>query len=298
MNGQEKFTRPTTVAEMLERMENFATDEGWQKGENYNPDPSDVFIVTPPKCGTTWMQQIVHGLRTRGSMDFDEICQVIPWLHMAHDCGMDIYAPQPARPHAFKTHVPLTENPQGGKYIVLLRNPHDALISHYYFFEGFFFEKGSITLEDFAREYYYPRRAIFNHIKSLWGRHKDENVLPLCYENMKADLPRTVERVAEFTGIVLDDELKDIVVRQADIKFMQTNEHQFEDHIIRKYRSAAMKLPMDGQLSKVRDGQVGTAKVQLSDTIKNELDEIWKDEITPVTGLNSYEDLRKELMLM
>ena len=295
MNGQEKFTRPTTIAEMLERMENFATDEGWQSGANYKPDPTDVFIVTPAKCGTTWMQQIVHGLRTRGSMDFEEICEVIPWLHLAHDCGMDIYAPQPARPHAFKTHVPLTENPQGGKYIVILRNPHDALISHYRFFEGFFFEKGSISLDAFAQEYYYPRSAIFNHIKSLWGRHKDEDVLPLCYENMKADLPHTVERVAKFIGIPLDDELKEIVVRQSDIKFMQEHENQFEDHIIRKHRSAAMKLPMDGQLSKVRDGQVGAAKLKVPDDIKNELDKIWEKEILPLTGFHSYEDFQQAL---
>jgi hypothetical protein len=278
-------------------MENFATNEGWQGGTNYKPDPTDVFIVTPPKCGTTWMQQIVHGLRTYGSMDFDEICQVVPWLHMAHDCGLDIYAPQPARPHAFKTHTPLLENPQGGKYIIVLRNPYDALVSHYYFFEGFFFEKGTIDIETFAREFYMPRRAIFNHIKSMWGRHRNADVLPLCYENMKADLPRTVECVAEFIGVSLDDELKDIVVRQSDITFMQAHEHQFEDHIIRKYRSAAMRLPMDGQLSKVRDGQVGTAKVKLPDAIKVELDEIWQNEITPMTGLNSYEDLRKELMI-
>jgi len=38
--------------------------------------------VTPPKCGTTWMQQIVHGLRTRGSMDFNEITRVVPFLYL------------------------------------------------------------------------------------------------------------------------------------------------------------------------------------------------------------------------
>ncbi len=298
MSEQKPFTRPTTVTEMLERMENFSTDEGWQKGLDYKPNPSEVFIVTPPKCGTTWMQQIVHGLRTRGSMDFDEITQVIPWINMAHDCGIDINAPQVASPRAFKTHSTLKESPKGGKYIVILRNPHDALISHYYFFEGFFFEKGSIDLETFAREYYIPRQMIFKHILALWGRHKDENVLALCYENMKADLPKTVERVAEFTGIPLDDELKEIVIRQSDIKFMQAHEDQFEDHIIRTKRGPAMRLPAGGQLSKVRDGQAGSGKLTLPEHIKQELDTIWKDQITPATGLNSYEDLRKELMLM
>lgn len=293
----EIYTRPTTILEMQARMESFATEDGWQKGLNYKPDPTDVFIVTPPKCGTTWMQQIVHGLRTRGSMDFDEICRVIPWINMAHDCGIDIYAPQVAQPRAFKTHSTLDEAPKGGKYIVVLRNPHDALISHYYFFEGFFFEKGSIDIETFAREFYIPRRAVFNHITALWDRRKDGNVLPLCYENMKTDLPQTIERIAEFIGVPLDDDLREIVLRQSDIKFMQAHENQFEDHVIRKARSAAMKLPLDGQLSKVRDGQAGSAKLLLPQHIKQELDEIWQNELTPKIGLRSYDDLRRELAI-
>jgi hypothetical protein len=296
MSDQEIYSRPTTIKEMQERMENFATDEGWQRGLAYKPDPSDVFIVTPPKCGTTWMQQIVHGLRTRGSMNFDEITRVVPWINMAHDMGIDIYQPQVAHPRAFKTHDTMDEVPKGGKYIVILRNPHDALLSHYYFFEGFFFEKGSIDVETFAREYYLPGRAVFKHILALWERRKDGDVLPLCYENMKADLPRTVERVAEFIGIPLDDALREIVTKQSDIKFMQAHEDQFEDHILRQKRSAAMKLPLDGQLSKVRDGQVGSAKVSLPESIKLELDAVWQNEITSKTGLNSYEDLRRELV--
>jgi len=298
MIQQETYTRPTTIPEMQERMKNFSTPEGWQRGLDYKPDPTDVFIVTPPKCGTTWMQQIVHGLRTRGSMDFDEITRVVPWINMAHDSGIDIYAPQVAHPRAFKTHDTLDEVPKGGKYICVVRDPQDALLSHYYFLEGFFFEKGSIDIETFAREFYIPRRAVFNHITALWDRREDENVLPLCYENMKTDLTGTIEKVASFIGIPLDDELKQIVCRQSNIKFMQEHKAQFEDHLIRKARSASMRLPLDGQLNKVRNGQVGESKEGVSDEIKHELDKVWQEEITAKIGLTSYDDLRHELMVM
>ncbi len=291
-----ELKRPTNIEDMHERMKNFSTPEGWQHGLDYQPNPSDVFIVTPPKCGTTWMQQIVHGLRTRGSMDFDEISRVVPWINMAHDIGIDIYEPQVAHPRAFKTHSTLYEAPKGGKYIVVLRDPNDALLSHYHFFEGMFFEKGTISLEIFARENFIPNRNVWKHIIALWDRRRDEDVLPLCYENMKADLPRTIERVADFIGIPLDDELKQIVVKQSDIKFMQEHKHQFEDHIIRKMRGPVMGLPLDGQLNKVRNGQVGESKSGVPDEIKKELDDIWHEEITLKIGLNSYEDLRKELV--
>jgi hypothetical protein len=291
------FKRPTTIAEMHERFKNFATSEGWQRGLDYKPDPTDVFIVTPPKCGTTWMQQIVHGLRTRGSMDFDEITRVVPWINMAHDMGIDIEAPQVAHPRAFKTHTTLDEVPRGGKYIVIVRDPCDALLSDYHFMEGMFFEKGSISLETFAREEFIPGHDIHKHIMAFWHRRGDEDLLPLCYENMKADLPRSVEKVAQFIGISLDEELKQIVLRQSDIKFMQEHKDQFEDHIIRKARGAAMELPPDGRLNKVRNGLVGEAKQVVPDAIRQDLDDLWQKEITLKIGLNSYEELRNQLIV-
>ena len=295
MDNPQNFKRPTSIKEMQERFENFATNEGWQHGLSYKADPTDVFIVTPAKCGTTWMQQIVHGLRTRGSMDFDEITRVVPWINMAYDTGIDIYAPQVARPHAFKTHTRLDEVPKGGKYVVIVRDPADALVSDYYFMEEMFFEKGTISLEQFAREEFIAFQDIHKHILAFWDRRNDSDVLPLCYENMKADLLRTVERVAAFIGISLDEELKEIVVRQSDIKFMQEHKDQFEDHIIRRARSEAMRLPLDGRLNKVRNGQVGESRERVPDEIRKELDAVWREVVTSKTGLQSYEDLRKEL---
>ncbi|HAV77837.1 MAG TPA: sulfotransferase [Anaerolineae bacterium] len=294
--NQNTYKRPTSITEMQERMKNFSTTEGWQRGLDYKPAPTDVFIVTPPKCGTTWMQQIVHGLRTRGSMDFDEISRVVPWINMAHDTGIDIHAPQAADPRAFKTHSTLDEVPKGGKYIVILRDPKDALLSHYHFFEDFFFEKGSIDIETFAREHYIPGRDVHKHVTALWDKRSDERVLPLLFEHMKADLSGTIDKVADFIGIDLDEELKQIVLKQSDIKFMQAHKDQFEDHLIRKARSEAMRLPLDGQLNKVRNGQVGESNDVVPEHIKKELDDVWQTDVAPVTGLKSYEVLKNELM--
>ncbi|HMD80614.1 MAG TPA: sulfotransferase domain-containing protein, partial [Anaerolineales bacterium] len=200
-----------------------------------------------------------------------------------------------ARPHAFKTHTKLDEVPKGGKYIVIVREPCDALVSDYHFMEDMFFEKGSISLEEFAREEFIPNHDIHRHILAFWDRRNDKDVLPLCYENMKVNLPRTIEKVAEFIDIPLDDELREIILRQSDIKFMQEHKEQFEDHIIRKARSEAMRLPLDGQLNKVRRGQVGESRERVPDEIRNELETVWQEVVMPKTGLDSYEELRKEL---
>ena len=289
--------RATSVPEILAKFENFRTPEGEAHGLAYQPDSTDVFIVTPAKCGTTWMQQIVHGLRTRGSMDFDEITRVVPWIEMAKDMGIDIYAPQAAKPRAFKTHRNLNDLPRGGKYISVIRDPKDAMLSLYRFFEGWIFEKGSISLEEFALQFYIGTdgRGYWDHIHALWDRRNDPDVLPLCYENMKQDLSGAVETVADFMEIELDDELKDVVVKQSDFKFMNEHNHKFDDHIVRETRNAICNIPPDGTTSKVKNGNVGESKLHVSQEVLDTFDRIWQEEITATIGVMSYEDLRNQL---
>ncbi|MEL6992952.1 MAG: sulfotransferase domain-containing protein, partial [Pseudomonadota bacterium] len=69
------MARPTNLAE-YEALTGFMSDESLAIGLAYRPEPTDIFISPYSKCGTTWMQQIVHGLRSGGSMDFEEITQV------------------------------------------------------------------------------------------------------------------------------------------------------------------------------------------------------------------------------
>jgi hypothetical protein len=63
--------RATDFDDFRARLGSMITDEGVARGLAFQLRPSDVVISPFGKCGTTWLQQIVHGLRTRGDMDFD-----------------------------------------------------------------------------------------------------------------------------------------------------------------------------------------------------------------------------------
>ena len=83
---------------MKEKVSKCESEKGRLKGLNFKPRESDVFIVTSPKCGTTWMQQIVHQLRSGGDMEFNDIYDVIPYIEVAHDYHLDLEAEQRAKP--------------------------------------------------------------------------------------------------------------------------------------------------------------------------------------------------------
>ncbi|MEM7335431.1 MAG: sulfotransferase domain-containing protein, partial [Chloroflexota bacterium] len=66
MTNNQKRTRPTTLEEYNSRFDGLVTEHGRNIGLNFQPDPTDIIITPYAKSGTTWLQQIVHGLRTRG----------------------------------------------------------------------------------------------------------------------------------------------------------------------------------------------------------------------------------------
>jgi hypothetical protein len=98
-------------------------------GRSFRPRPSDVFVVTYPKCGTTWVTQICHALRTNANMNFGEITEVCPWDILAKDCKQDLDDDQVASPRVFKSHESYASVAKGGKYIYVARDPGDAFFS-------------------------------------------------------------------------------------------------------------------------------------------------------------------------
>lgn len=296
MPGQQK--RPTTVEELRRCLALFPSPESLRASLSFKPRPTDVIAAAYPKCGMTWLQQILHGLRTGGSMDFDEITAVSPWLELALDMGLDPAAPQPADPRMFKSHLMWDEVPKGGRYICVLRDPRDVLVSTYRFYEGWRFETGSIPLPVFARDFFMlhtGRRRYWDHAASWWEQRSRPDVLMLCYEDMKKNLPEAVREVARFIGRPVDDVLLDVVVRQSSVEFMQAHRRKFDDHLVQQATNAACGLPPGGESWKVRTGRVGDHERELPRDVRDEMDAVWRREIGARFGLPTYAALRAQL---
>jgi len=289
--------RPRTIKELERMWEDFWDDDARARGLAFTPRPSDVIITPFSKCGTTLLQHIAHGLRSGGSLDFDEINAVSPWIEIAEDVGWDLDAEQGATPRLFKSHAAFTDIPKGARYIVAFRHFNDAFVSLYRFFEGWFFEPGCIGIDELARWRFAPEKVAdqgyFHHLASWWEQRANPDVLLLCYEDMIADIPQTVARVGEFLGIAHDAELFALVSRQASRDFMLGISDKFnERHLVEKGGArAGLPPPIDSK--KVTAGARDDARYRLRPELREMFAGYWREIITARFGFANYEALRR-----
>jgi aryl sulfotransferase len=264
--------------------------------------PSDVVIATFPKSGTTWAQQICHGLRSRGDMDFEEITFAVPWIERGHLFGIDASAPQRfAPPRMFKTHLEYTNLGKGARALHVIRDPKDVLVSYYRFLSHAIIDPAAISIDVFADVWLFsdlvaergsadgpPGPNLYNywrHLIDWWQARDHAPVLTLAYENLQRDLPGHVARIAEFVGIDAGRALLDLATRQATFEFMAAHRTQFSDRI----------PETQIRFAKVVDGAVGAHRAHVSPALAARIDDAWRRYVTPVLDCASYEALVQTL---
>ena len=289
----QKPKRAESLKELEEIQGKLFSPEEFGKGLKLKLRPDDVIISPFGKSGTTWLQQIVHTLRTRGDMDFDDISRVVPWIETSSALGIDLDAEQKSNPRAFKSHLDYETIPKGGKYIVSIRNPEDALNSMHKFMEGWFIEPGSISLEEFALKRFIASQSYWKHLASWWTHRNDTNVLMLCYEQMTVDPDALIRRVAEFIDVPLDDELLAITLEHSSFSYMLEHKDRFDDALMRALSETKANLPKGSDSSKVRKGKIG--ENSMPEVVQAELNEKWRKLIKETLGFVNYAELVAEL---
>jgi hypothetical protein len=289
--------RARSVAEWLPMaVQVFDGDEIAASIASWQPRASDVVISPFAKCGTTWLQQTFHTLRTRGDMDFDDISRVVPWIETSRALDIDLEAPQRAGPRGFKSHLPYDRLPGGARAVVSLRDPKDALVSFYRFMEGWFLEPGAVSIAEFAAVWIARAGGdggYWHHLTSWWEQRDNPDVLLLSYEHMTADPALHVRKLAAFCGIALDEPLLVLTLERSSLTFMLRHKDKFDDLGMRTMSERRCHLPPGSDSAKVRTG--GKHARELSPELIAELDAIWTKTVTPRLGFADYASLEKEL---
>ena len=290
-------SRPTTLAAMRKRMQHFRSDESERRADETRVLATDVFIATYPKCGTTLLQQMLHTLRTRGDMSFDEITEVVPWFESAWDIGIDPGAEQIASPRVFKTHRPADKLSDVGLFIHITRDPLSLADSFYRFFSGWAFESGSISIDEFAQNMILGGTAsglYWHHLLTWWSRRHEKNVLFLCYEDFLDDPLTVIARVANHVDITLDPELAEMTLQHTSLDFMRTHAGKFDDHLLREHLDPILGLPPGGETHKV--SPTGVQRSQLSASVRDLFKQRWQETIGQTLNIRNYDELRRAVM--
>jgi peroxiredoxin len=226
--------------------------------EEFVPRPDDIFIVTYPRSGTTWMQMILYQLTTQGSMNFPHITQVSPWFERSLKDGA-AYDALPV-PRVFKSNLSYRKIPKGScKYIYVARDGKDVAVSYYHFYTTHMGFKD--TFDEFFQRFLRGQvqyGSWFRHVRGWWEHRDAPNVLFLRYEDLTADLPGSLRKISAFCGFPIAPERWPGILERCSFAFMKRHESQFDPLTAMLYEQGFRPN------SHLRQGRVGAGGGRLS----------------------------------
>lgn len=212
----------------------------------FQPRADDIFVCTPPKCGTTWTQAICANL-IFGKADFEgKITDISPWIDSKIESEEICARVLKAQTHRrfIKTHTPLDGIPyfESCEYLIVYRDPRDAYFSIRNHLrnmrntpdmpqlaedpkEGFVawvespFKEGvgdQRSLEAFTR-----------HYLSFWKFRHLENFHFFHYSDMKRDLDAAIRQIAAILNIAITDSRVEEISKAVSFKEMKKKASAF-----------------------------------------------------------------------
>ncbi|XP_069997628.1 sulfotransferase 1A3 [Penaeus vannamei] len=229
---------------------------------NYKFQADDVLVMTFPRSGTTWTQEIVWTMRNQLDLDtaaevpldtrvpFLELDSIIP-VHIRPPSGdaegfwrlqpatnplaKDVYLDQVdalASPRTIKTHLPLSllspdlVNSCKLQVVYVARNPKDVSVSFYHqqrlVKAAEYVGSFHEYIVDFWCQDHLLRAPYWSHLAEGWARRHHPNVLFLFYEDMKEDFLRELGRLNSFLGTGLTESQLQTVARHASFSGMKS----------------------------------------------------------------------------
>ncbi|XP_058805332.1 sulfotransferase 1C4-like [Phymastichus coffea] len=226
---------------------------------NFEVNRDDTWIVTYPRSGTTWTQELIwllsHDLNfetaksvplvkrfpflelsmaindscLKGIRDENKANPEIQCLMSNVELTYEIARSMPT-PRFIKTHFPLSLMPNilnsNCKVVYVARNPKDMAVSYYHFHK-------TVKAYDYCGDFetfwnYFQNDKVswspyWEHLKEGWKHRHDPNFLFLFYEEMNHDLLAASKRVAKFLGKSYTDEQYEKLVDHLTFSNLQNN---------------------------------------------------------------------------
>ncbi|CAJ1049798.1 sulfotransferase family 5A%2C member 1 [Xyrichtys novacula] len=224
---------------------------------------SDILIVSYPKSGTTWMQEIVSLIFSKGDPHLSQNVPNwarCPWLEQYY--FSEVLGSSPRAPRVITTHLPyhlLGPALVGSKarVIYVSRNPKDVVVSFYHFHKmaNFLPEAGSFP--EFLNRFLEGTLSYgswFDHVEGWTSQTAStNNLLHITYEEMLLGLHGAIKRVSSFLKCpLLEDEVNNCV-KHSSFNSMKHNK-------MVNYTMVAQEIMDHSKGSFMRKGKIGDWK--------------------------------------
>ncbi|XP_008811045.2 flavonol 3-sulfotransferase-like [Phoenix dactylifera] len=191
--------------------------------QRFKARPDDLFLVSFPKSGTTWLKALVFATMTRKQYPLARH----PLLSLnPHDCvayieerfaiGQASKVEALPSPRILSTHMPyslLQDSVAGSgcRIIYIARDPKDALVSFWHFTQKSSPKLNKIPFTEAFEAFCegkFPFGPIWDHLLGWWRESlkRPEKVLFLKYEGLLEEPVANVKRLAEFVGCPFSEE--------------------------------------------------------------------------------------------
>ncbi|KAL3993080.1 guanylate cyclase soluble subunit alpha [Sarotherodon galilaeus] len=192
---------------------------------------TDILIVSYPKSGTTWIQEVVSLVHTRGNPGLSQTVENwkrAPWLEHYYSSALLEASPTTAR--VITTHLPhhlLGPALQHSKtkVIYVSRNPKDVVVSFYHFHKMANFLPEPHSFPEFLDRFLEGTVSFgswFDHIKG-WTSQINSNLLHVTYEEMSLDLHSTIKKISSFLQCPLVEDEVNNCVKHCSFSSMKEN---------------------------------------------------------------------------
>nr|XP_026494933.1 sulfotransferase family cytosolic 1B member 1 [Vanessa tameamea] len=272
--------------------------------------PTDVFVISYPRSGTTWTQELVW--MVANDLDYEKsnkipLTERYPFLEFSvyvhpimkkrfHDENVDSkhklkileYVSQPATeqlaispsPRFVKTHLPLSLLPPSlldtAKVIYVARDPRDVAVSFFHLNKSM---RTQGYIGDFKTYWQFFIKDLhhwtpyFEHLKESWAKRHHPNMMFLFYEELSKDLRAAVERVSKFFGKQFTEKQYDQLCDHLSIENFKVNKSVNYDVM----RELGILIP--GQATFIRNGKTGGWRDYFDDETTAEADKWISDNL-------------------
>lgn len=184
----------------------------------------DIFLVSYPKSGNTWVRFLIANLLTDSDVSFSNLGKFVPDIYWDKRKDIDPLIDI----NVFKTHSHFRSKYARNKIIYLIRDARDVAVSYYFFYNKT--KRKNISFDDFLHKFLYGGIDNYGNWSENIGSWtgaliRSDNFLLVRYEDMISDPKKQMHRIVDFIGLtnVDDNKIKE-AIRKSNFENLKKDE--------------------------------------------------------------------------